>query len=146
MPQVIQAAYCGAVTLTTETITADRLEELLADDSIGTVHRMLWLLLWEAELRVLDLLSLDVGDVRPDERKVIIPAGTAGGGTGTEFEVTERAARLLGGLIGDRKSGPLFAVGDRVLTWDEAVRVAQDHGYEIHAFRTGGKRHRQEAQ
>ncbi|MFG2196510.1 hypothetical protein [Streptomyces sp. NPDC048639] len=111
------------MTLTADTVTAERLEELLADRSIPAVHRTLWLLLWEGELPVLELLSLDVRDVEFD---------TFG----------ERAAELLRELIGDRESGPVFAVGERSLTWEEAVQAAHDQGHGIHAFRTGGKRSR----
>ncbi|MGP3948099.1 hypothetical protein [Streptomyces sp. 7N604] len=112
------------MTLTADTITAERLEELLADQSIPVVHRTLWLLLWEGEVPVLELLSLDVGDVALDS-------------------FGERATALLSELIGDRDAGPLFSVGSRSLSWEEAVQAASDQGHGIHAFRTGGKRSRQ---
>lgn len=112
------------MTLTADPVTAERLDELLADNSIPVVHRALWLLLWEGEHRVLDLLNLGVSDVRL-----------------TDFG--DRAARLLRELIGDRKSGPLFAVGERALAWEQAILVAEEHGHVVHAFRTGGKRHRE---
>ncbi|MET8677936.1 hypothetical protein ABZW18_10160 [Streptomyces sp. NPDC004647] len=108
-----------------ETITYERLEELLDDESIPTVHRALWLLLWEGELRVLDLLSMDVGEADP------------------EGDFSERAAGMLREMIGDRETGPLFAEGERALSWERAVQVADEHGHRIHMFRTGGKRHRQ---
>ncbi len=128
------------MTLTAGSVTAERFEELIADDSIATVHRALWLLLWEDGLRVLDLLALDVGDVRLDERKVC--ASSRKNEPAAEADLSERAAALLRELIGDRAAGPLFAVGDRALSWDEAVQTAQGHGCEVHAFRTDGKRHR----
>jgi hypothetical protein len=110
--------------LTADPVTPDRLEELLGDRSIATVHRALWLLLWEGEFPVFELLSLDVQAVRLED-------------------FGERAAGLLRELIADRDSGPLFAVGDRTLSWEQAVQAAQEQGHDIHAFRTGGKLHRQ---
>lgn len=129
------------MTLMAETITPERLETLLADDSISTVHRALWLLLWEGDLRVLDLLALDVRDVHLAEREVT--TSSRGNQPAGEVDFSERAAGLLGELIGDRDEGPLFAVGGRALSWESAMQVAQEQGHVIHAFRTGGKRHRQ---
>ncbi|MGK5529083.1 hypothetical protein [Streptomyces sp. URMC 129] len=110
--------------ISAENISIDRFERLLADESVPLVHRALWLLLWESDVRVLDLLALDVADV---DR-----TGVAG----------ERAAGLLTRLIGDRTAGPLLAVGPRALTWDQAVRTAAGLGHAVHAFRTSGRRHR----
>ncbi|MGP4000146.1 hypothetical protein ACTWQE_08950 [Streptomyces sp. 8N706] len=127
-----------------ETITLERLEELLADASISPVHRALWLLLWEGDLPVLDLLALDVRDVHLEKREVSTsscrnqPAG--------EVDFSERAAGLLSELIGEREDGPLFAVGSRALSWETAMQGAQEQGHAIHAFRTGGKRHRQDSE
>ncbi|MFP8964371.1 hypothetical protein ACLIYP_27980, partial [Streptomyces nanhaiensis] len=78
------------MTLTDERITAARLEELLRDDSIDMAHRALWLLLWEGDLRVLDLLSLEIQDVDLPARRVTgvcgrpVPEG--------EGDISERAA------------------------------------------------------
>ncbi|MDT0322561.1 hypothetical protein [Streptomyces millisiae] len=111
------------MTITVENITLTQLEELLADESTPVVHRALWALLWESEVRVHDLLTLDVTEV----------------GVG---EFGERAGALLAELIGERTAGPLFAVGERALTWEQAVRAAGEREIAIHAFRTGGKAHR----
>ncbi|MCI0385658.1 hypothetical protein [Streptomyces sp. CNQ085] len=51
------------MTLTDERITAERLEQLLADGSIDMAHRALRLSLWEGDPRGLDLLSLEIRDV-----------------------------------------------------------------------------------
>jgi hypothetical protein len=118
------------MTIMAETVTAERLEELLADDSIALVHRALWLLLWEGELPVLDLLSLDVQALDLQDR---------------EAGFSERAAGLLRELIGERKAGPVFAIRDRALTWDQAMQAAQERGHGIHTFRTAGKRRRSES-
>ncbi|MDF3289725.1 MULTISPECIES: hypothetical protein [Streptomyces] len=129
------------MTLLAENITLERLEELLADESIATVHRALWLLLWEGELPVVDLLSLDVCDVQlggAGTDAVLGKDGPAG-----RMVLSERAVRLLRELTGEREAGPLFAVDGRVLTWEQATLAAQQQGHGIHAFRTGGKRHRQ---
>ncbi|WP_147437695.1 hypothetical protein [Streptomyces radicis] len=115
-----------------DSVSFERFERLLDDESIPVVHRALWLLLWQSDVRVLDLLALEVTDV---ERIRPVAAGA-------ESELGERADALLGRLVGDRATGPLFAVGSRALSWDEAVRVAKEHGHAIHAFRTSGRRHR----
>ena len=117
------------MTIMAGSISFARLEHLLDDESIPPVHRALWLLLWESELRILDLLALDVADV-PRIRPSV------GGALG------ERAADLLGRLTDGRTAGPLFAVGTRALSWDEAVRAAGGQGHPIHAFRTSGRRQR----
>lgn len=128
------------MTLTDDRITAARLEELLADDSIDLAHRVLWLLLWEGELKVLDLLSLEIGDVDLEQGQVTGVCGKAvpeGGGN-----LSERATDLLRRLVGARESGPLFAMGQRALSWEQVMQTAGEQGHEIHAFRTGGKLHR----
>ncbi|WP_159001013.1 hypothetical protein [Streptomyces sp. SBT349] len=112
-----------------DSIPFDRLERLLDDESIPVVHRALWLLLWESDVRVLDLLAIDVAEVAR-----IRPA--------PERPLGKRADGLLDRLIGDRVAGPLFAVGPRALSWDEAVRAARAHGHAVHAFRTSGRQHR----
>ncbi|ONK11478.1 hypothetical protein [Streptomyces sp. MP131-18] len=112
-----------------EFIPLDRFLRLLADESVPVVHRALWALLWESDVRVLDLLALDVSA----EPRIRPPADGDLGGL---------AAALLGRLAGDRTSGPLFAVGPRALSWDEAVRTAQAGGVAIHAIRTSGRQHR----
>ncbi|TDC77028.1 hypothetical protein [Streptomyces hainanensis] len=120
------------MTITVENITPTQLEELLGDEGTPVVHRALWALLWESEVRVHDLLSLEVTDVGLDEREMRTVAA----------RFSERAGALLAELVGDRETGPLFAVGERALTWEEAVRAAGDREIAIHAFRTGGKSHR----
>jgi hypothetical protein len=132
------------MTRTSQTITTERLEELLADESIDPVHRALWLLLWEGALPVIALLSLDVCDVILDERKV--RPSSLKSAPGQAVEVSERAARLLAEVVGGRTAGPLLAEGFRALSWERAVQVALEHGHGIHAFRTGGKVHRREAE
>ncbi|GAA2446263.1 hypothetical protein [Streptomyces macrosporus] len=130
------------MTLTDERITAERLEELLADDSIDMAHRTLWLLLWEGELRVLDLLSLEIGDVD-------LVAGRVTGVCGRavpegEGALSERAVEMLTRLVGDRETGPLFAMGVRALSWEQVMQIAGEQGHAIHEFRAGGKLHRRE--
>ncbi|MFE0689539.1 hypothetical protein ACWGNE_09195 [Streptomyces xiamenensis] len=132
------------MTTSAESVTPDRLTALLDDESIDIVHRALWQLLWESEVRVMDLLSLEVPDIdlgarsiRPEaaSRAAALPDGGV--------PLSDRALTLLTALIGGRAAGPLFAAGPRALTWDEASRTAVAQGYAIHAFRIGGKRHRQ---
>ena len=124
-------------------ITSARLEELLADESIPVVHRALWLLLWEDGVRVLDLLALDIRDLRFDADGAAIAPG--GAGPGIRAPLSERATALLREAVGDRASGPVFAVGGRALSWELVVQTAENQGHPIHAFRTGAKRRRQAA-
>ncbi|WP_062204169.1 hypothetical protein [Streptomyces sp. NBRC 109706] len=130
------------MTIVAETITPERLDALLTDQSIPLVHRALWQLLWESEIRILDLLSLSVAEVDPDSRRIVRPA------PGFPVELSERATELLTPLLDGRTEGPLFVAGQqrtRALSWEEAVRTAKGHGHAIHAFRTGGKQHRRRA-
>ncbi|PJE97990.1 hypothetical protein CUT44_01705 [Streptomyces carminius] len=128
------------MTLTDEHITAERLAELLADDSIAMAHRALWLLLWEGDLRMLDLLSLEIQDIDLAGRRVTgvcgreVPEG--------EGDLSERAVEVLGLLIADRPAGPLFAVDGRALSWEQVMQTADEQGHPVHAFRAGGRRHR----
>ncbi|WP_147472686.1 site-specific integrase [Streptomyces triticirhizae] len=125
-----------------ETITPERLDALLAEDSHPVLHRALWQLLWETDIRVLDLLSLDVAEVDRAGGRI------ARAGAPFPVALSERALDLLAPLIADRAAGPLFGTGNerlRALSWEEAVRGAREHGVAIHAFRTAGKRHRSRA-
>ncbi|MDT0265583.1 hypothetical protein RM844_04675 [Streptomyces sp. DSM 44915] len=121
-----------------ETITPERLDALLADETIPAVHRALWQLLWETDIRVLDLLSLDVAEV-DGEHGQVVRSGTS------PVTLGPRALELLAPLLADRAKGPLFGTGTarvRALSWEEAVRGARAQGHAIHGFRTAGKRHR----
>ncbi|GAA3870522.1 hypothetical protein [Streptomyces sedi] len=138
--------------ITAESITPERCDVLLADESIPVLHRALWQLLWETDIRVLDLLSLDVREVDLAGGRIVRtgtsrPAGTAGGvGTAEPVPLGARSLALIAPLIADRTKGPLFGAGNerlRALSWEEAVRGAQEHGQAIHAFRTAGKRYRE---
>ncbi|UED86178.1 hypothetical protein [Streptomyces profundus] len=126
------------MTIMAETITPERLDTLLTDESIPLAHRALWRLLWESDIRILDLLSLTVAEVDPDSRQIVRP------GPGFPVALSERATGLLTPLLDGRSGGPLFLAGQqrRALSWEEAVRTAKSHGHAIHAFRTGGKQHR----
>ena len=130
------------MTITDETISADRFEALLADSAIPVVHRALWLMLWETDIRVHDLLALEVPDVDLAARRIRPGAAEEPAGLG------ERATALLTELVGERSSGPLFAVGaraERVLSWEQTVRVAEENGVSAHAFRASGRNHRRAA-
>ncbi|WP_129842379.1 hypothetical protein [Streptomyces sp. RFCAC02] len=127
------------MTMTTDHVTPDRIDALLTDESVPVVHRALWALLWETDIRILDLLALDVSDAADG-------AADGGGPRPGGAAVGARTAALLGTLAGDRTAGPLFAVGeraDRALTWEEAVRTASGHGVALHALRAGGKARRE---
>ncbi|MFR9723955.1 hypothetical protein ACL02R_11405 [Streptomyces sp. MS19] len=126
------------MTIMADPLTPDRFDAFLADTSVPVVHRALWALLWETDIRVLDLLALDVAETDLDTRRIRPGAPPVG----------PRAAELLAQLVGTRTSGPLFAVGragERALTWEEAVRVATGRGLAIHTLRAAGKTYRPRA-
>ncbi|MER7815637.1 tyrosine-type recombinase/integrase [Streptomyces sp. NPDC096153] len=122
----------------TEPVAPECLEQLLADESIPVVHRALWALLWDGELRLNELLSVDVRDVdfaarmiRVDypvrsRRSPLVPFG-------------DRAGRLLGEAIGDAVDGPALHRDGRPLGRHEAADRARRAGVAIHGFRLGGQ-------
>lgn len=123
-----------------EAVSEEQYQQLIADESTPLRHRALWALLWEGELRLGDLLSLDVRDVDMVARAapVDFPKGER---DPREVPFSEEAAGMLRELIGDRDAGPLFATPTgSPMSKDDAAWVARRAGVSIHGFRLGGQR------
>ncbi|MET9813121.1 tyrosine-type recombinase/integrase [Streptomyces sp. NPDC006355] len=125
-----------------EPVTPDRFRQLVADESVPLRHRVLWALLREGNLRLDDLLSLDVRDV--DFEALSAPVDSPKGERGPRTApLSEEVAGMLRELIGGREAGPLFATpAGSALSKDDAVWVARRAGVSIHGFRLGGQRQR----
>jgi integrase len=125
-----------------EPVTPDRFRQLTADESIPLRHRALWALLWEGELRLNDLLSLDVRDVDFEalSAPVDFPKNERDPRT---VPLSETTAGMLRELIGGREAGPLFTTPTgSPLAKDDAAWVARRAGVSVHGFRLGGQRQR----
>lgn len=101
-------------------------------------HRALWSALWDGEARVADWLRAQIEDVdllgrRVHMREAVRPD------TPEWVPVSELTASLLGRLIGDLTSGPLFFDGPGRVTRKRAFSMARSRaGTNLHAFRSGG--------
>ncbi|KUO04657.1 hypothetical protein [Streptomyces caeruleatus] len=116
----------------------ERLEELVADEGISLAHRALWSALWDGEARVADWLRVQIEDVDLPRRQVRVREPVRPG-TPQWVPVSELTASLLGRLIGDLMSGPLFLDGPVRLTRERAFSTARSSaGMNLHAFRSGG--------
>ena len=125
----------------TDPISRDHYLRLVADESIPFVHRTLWVLLWEGNLRRDDLLSLDVRDVDLNARTVVVEFPKQGAPKAAPFSPTSAVALRM--LIDGRTEGPLFADADgRPLTQDAVMRQAREAGVGLHGFRLGGQVYR----
>jgi hypothetical protein len=145
--------------MTTEEVTAERLEELLADEEIPLPHRALWAALWDGgtvgvapagsrwragergPLRLDVLLGLDARDMQGSLRGVRVGMRTKGDDRATgplNVDLEPRTDRLLR-QAGEFREGPLLlgADGER-MTEREAIEQARAVGVSIHAFRAGG--------
>ncbi|MFD5795574.1 tyrosine-type recombinase/integrase [Streptomyces diastatochromogenes] len=123
----------------TNAMTEERFIELVADESIPFTHRLLWVLLREGELRLGDLLSMDVRDIDIESSTAFVEFPKEGVPKAVPLSANARV--MLRFAIDGRSEGPLFtdSSGDP-LTRDAAVRQAQAVGVSIHGFRLGGKR------
>ncbi|MFI6854445.1 tyrosine-type recombinase/integrase [Streptomyces sp. NPDC050416] len=125
-----------------DAINEEDYRHLIADESIPLLHRALWALLREGELRLGDLLSLDVRDVDLAARTAPVDFPKREREPRT-VPFSEQAAGMLRELIGDRDAGPLFvSPAGSPLSKDDAVSVAQRAGVSIHGFRLGGQQQR----
>lgn len=123
-----------------EAVTLDRLHDLIDDQSIPMTHRVLWMILWQSDIRVGDLLSLDVRDVDWDARTLPVDFPKLERDPRT-VKISEQAVDGLREMIGDREDGPLFvSESGKPLSKDAAARAAQQAGVSIHGFRLGGQR------
>jgi integrase len=125
-----------------EAVTLDRLHALLDDDSIPVTHRILWLILWQSDIRLGDLLSLDVRDVDWEGRTLPVDFPKTERDP-RRVRVSEQAIDGLREMVGARDSGPLFvAESGGPLSKESVARVAQRVGVGIHGFRLGGQQAR----
>ncbi|MFK4098478.1 hypothetical protein ACI2L1_00025 [Streptomyces sp. NPDC019531] len=120
-------------------VSRERLEELVADEGISLAHRALWSSLWDGKGRVADWLRAEIEDVDLPRRRVRVREPVRPD-TPEWVPVSELTASLLGRLIGDLTSGPLFSDGpgpERV-TREGAFSMARGRaGTGLHAFRSG---------
>ncbi|MFI9463774.1 tyrosine-type recombinase/integrase [Streptomyces xiamenensis] len=126
----------------TQVLLADDVQRLTADPAIPATIRSLFLLLWEGEMRLGDILSADVRDVDIAAHQIRVDTSKERRGPWSA-PISDQAATLLHHVIGDRTAGPLFtAPSGRPLSRDAAARSAQRYGYGLHAFRRAGREHR----
>lgn len=126
-----------------EAVSELNFRRLVADESIPFTHRLLWVLLWEGEMRLDELLSLDVRDVDLEARTASVKFPKVGEPTVAPF--SETAAKMLRKAIDGRLDGPLLvADSGQPLSREAAVRQTQNVGVSIHAFRLGGQLARSE--
>ncbi|BDM67533.1 hypothetical protein HEK616_10200 [Streptomyces nigrescens] len=121
---------------TTNLLVTDlEVDTALADQTVPSAVRVVWQLLWESDVRLEEVLALDVPDAELDDRLVVIRDAKEGGLF--EAGVSLAAAALLRELIGPRTEGPLFTLDGRRLTKARvaaAFRVATG-GRTVHALR-----------
>lgn len=126
-------------------LTRERVDELLADESVPVAHRALWALLWEGEVRLGDALSLDVRDVEFGDGTARVEYPKRGAGP-VSVPLGDRAAGLLRQAIGERADGPALQVAGQPISRTSAARRAHEVGAgSIHAFRSGGQAARRPA-
>ncbi|MFJ8536196.1 hypothetical protein [Streptomyces sp. NPDC093591] len=121
-----------------EKVGRERLEDLVADQGISLAHRALWSALWDGKARVADWLRAGVEDVDLPRWRVRVWEPVRPD-TPEWVPVSELTASLLGRLIGDLTSGPLFLDGLERVTRERAFAMARSRaGTGLHAFRSGG--------
>lgn len=116
-------------------VTDLEVDTALADLTVPAAVRAVWLLLRESEVRLDEVLALDVPDAELDARVVVIHEAKEGGVF--EAGVTAVAARVLRELIGARTTGPLFMVDGRRLSRERVAaefRTASG-GRSVHTLR-----------
>ncbi len=116
-------------------VTDLEVDTALADQAVPAAVRAVWQLLRESEVRLDEVLALDVPDAELDDRLVVIRASKEGGVF--EAGVTASAAGLLRELIGTRTSGPLFMLDGRRLSRERVAAAfrAATGGRSVHALR-----------
>lgn len=120
----------------------ERIERLLADDSLPAEHRALWSLLRDGHARIADALSLDVRDVNLDRRTARIEYPKLDSDPHL-VPLSGRTVNLLRQVTEGRDAGPLITGGrGRPLGRETAARFAQTVGASLHAFRPAPEPHR----
>lgn len=122
----------------TDAVPQERYMQLVADESIPFTHRLLWVLLREGELRLGDLLSMDVRDIDIESSTAFVEFPKEG--VPKAVPLSANARLMLRFAIDGRSEGPLFIDSSgHPLTREAVVRQAQAVGVSIHGFRLGGK-------
>ncbi|MET9222294.1 hypothetical protein ABZX65_26510 [Streptomyces sp. NPDC003300] len=119
-------------------VPADALAQLLTDQAVPVAHRALWSLLWDGDVYLDELLSIDVRDVDFEGRVIKVDYPTRAKEPFT-VRLGERSAALLVAAIGGAEDGPALRIGDRPISREAAIRQARKAGYSIHGFRLGGQ-------
>ncbi|MFE5368246.1 tyrosine-type recombinase/integrase [Streptomyces mirabilis] len=127
-----------------EPIARDRYLHLIANESIPFTHRLLWVLLWDGELRLPDLLSLDVRDVDLESSTAFIEFPKEG--TPEAVPLSPNARMMVRFAIDHRTEGPLFVTeSGQPLSRETAAKQARKAGVSVHGFRLGGQCERLES-
>ncbi|CAM5311850.1 hypothetical protein [Streptomyces abikoensis] len=108
----------------------------LADTSIPLAHRTLWRLLDESDVRIGELLNLNVRDLDLDDQVIHIVESREGP---KAVRVTEEAAVDLQQLVGERREGPVFLgpTGSRLTSSRAAETFWSVTGRSLHVLRYG---------
>ncbi|MEV0442978.1 tyrosine-type recombinase/integrase [Streptomyces spectabilis] len=122
--------------LATPAMPAEDAQRLMSDESIPAAHRAAWRLMWESELRVGDVLSLDVRDVDLDKREVTRSHPKIEG-EALIIPISDEAADGLRAVVGRRKEGPLLTnERGRAMSREHFARITREAGASsVHAFR-----------
>ncbi|WP_162890198.1 tyrosine-type recombinase/integrase [Streptomyces olivoreticuli] len=105
-------------------VSEEDVATLLADPSRPLGQRTFWRLLYESEVRIDELLALDITDVRLVERILAVSESKEGP---REVEVSEAAANELALIIAGHSAGPVFALPDGTrLSWERAHAAFRD--------------------
>jgi integrase/recombinase XerC/integrase/recombinase XerD len=94
----------------TKAIARSALERLFRRDDVALREKCLWRLLYETAARAQEVLSADVADIDPDNKRMRVRRK---GGDSDWLHFQSGAARLLPRLIGDRDAGPIFLADRR---------------------------------
>ncbi|MEU1307821.1 hypothetical protein ABZ419_02840 [Streptomyces cinnamoneus] len=123
------------------TVSEADVEALLADTTRPLGQRTFWRLLHESDVRIGELLALDVPDVRLVERILAVSESKEGP---CEVEVSEAAANELALIIAGRSAGPVFALpnGTRLSLERAHADFREATGKPLHTLRYSGLRRR----
>jgi integrase len=124
-----------------EAVTQKHLTQLVANEKYPLTHRALWVLLWEGELRLAELLSLDVRDVDLESSTAFVEFPKDG--APKAVRLSPNARLMMQFAIDYRTEGPLFVdAAGQPLSREAAVGQARKAGVSIHDFRLGGQQER----
>lgn len=117
-------------------LTARERSSCLSDPRAPLVHRTLWRLLDEFDVRIGELLAMKIPDVALDSGLLRFAEAKYGP---KEISITSEAAADLAQLIGARTSGPVFVGEDGIRLSEEAAFAVfrGATGKPLHALRTG---------